>query len=589
MKIPTSSAERLCKGGEWASAKANNDNDNTKREKARREHTNEKSAPGGNLFFPDQNTTAMDLEERQPAACLAAMPTEVILGIGHFLEHPRDAAACVMASPIFPPCLVRELAMRRFCNDPKGAIGAGVPLKVVVDVLPAGAPIEPLLVPAVHRGDRDIVEWLCNRIEEERANMAPHEPKDDNEGCGCPNFRIYSHHNRSRCFAPESSYGIEAAMMAIDARRADLLGALLRTEVPSLNRSKRTHSMCMTRAARVGDVDIVAMLHQLTQAGRFVPKGASLPASCGCCQEVAYEAFLGCHVPLLDWLKKAGCDAAPHAYDQRIFAWAAKHSSEPFLQWLFDTAPPDRRPTVNSSWMRSAAAHGSLVSVRFMHDRGLATCGLDTLRAAVCEGLNILKWAIGGAADGSPARGTPIEAWHSVTIAWAAAMRGGADVIAWMLSRPDTASAVTPNMIACALAKGHANVALAAHASGMLPLDQWDAVEVAARSGSVDAVRAIIQCGGVYKMSALASALAKGDVRVVAYLCDLYGTADAQDAIGSMSSYNHPRAWTWLRDRVPGLCVAHALAATWAASYDDSSATWSTLCQCARCAPSMPA
>ncbi|AVK76741.1 hypothetical protein pmac_cds_53 [Pandoravirus macleodensis] len=529
----------------------------------------------------------MDLEEREPVACLAAMPAEVILGIGHFLEHPRDAAACVMASPIFPPCLVRDLAVRHFCNDPKGAIDARAPLDIVMGVLPAGAPVEALLMPAVHRGDCGIVEWLCDRIEEECADMASQDHGDGNHVCGCPNFCAYSHHHRNRCFVPESSYGIEAAMIAIDARRADLLGALLRTEAPSLNRCKRTQIVCMSRAARVGDVDIVAMLHRLAQAGRFVPKGALPPASCGCCQEVVYEAFLGCHVPLLDWLMETGCDAAPHAYDQRIFDCIPLRPSGLLLKWVFDTAPPDLRPTVNTSWMRSAAAHGSLVSVRFMHDRGLATCGLDTLRAAVCEGVDILKWAIGEAVDGSPARGTPIEAWHSVTIAWAAAMRGGADVIAWMLSRPDTASAVTPNMIACALAKGHANVALAAHASGMLPLDRWDAVEAAARSGSVDTVRTIIQHGGVYKTSALTTALTKGNADVVAYLCNLYGTADAQDAIDSMPSYNHSRAWTWLRDRVPGLCVAHALAATWATSYGDSN-TWSTLCRCARCVPSVP-
>lgn len=565
------------------------------KQRQRRNNTNEKRAPKGSSFFPFflffitmQDAAVTGRGEQDTATGLLAMPVEVVLGIGRFLERLRDAAACVMASPIFPPCLVHGLAVRRFCDDPEGAIDAGAPLDIVVSVLPAGAPVEPLLVPAVRRGARDIVEWLCCRLEEQRADATTQETCAD-AGCGCPSFCGYSHHHRHRHFAPEAGQGAESAMAAIGARRADLLSALLRTEVPSLDRSKRTQIMCMTRAAQVGDVGTVAMLHQLARTGHFTARGGPSPATCGCCREVAYEAFFGGHVPLLDWLRENGCDAAPHAYDQKMVEAAMWFRDDPPLQWLFDTAPPDwRLPDVGPNWMRNAASMGSLACVRIMHDRGLGICDLGVLRnAANCGQLNILKWAIGEAVGDAPARDRPIEAWHSVTIAWAAAVSRGTHIIEWMLSRPDTASAVTPKMIACALARGHADVALLAHARGVLPLDQWDAVDAAARSGSVDAVRAVIQGGAVYKASALTTALNEGHVDVTVYLCDLYGTVDAQHAIDSMSSYRNSAAWKWLRDHVPGVCVAHALAATWAMSYNDSDAR-DALCQCARCAPSAP-
>ncbi|AVK75663.1 Ankyrin repeat protein [Pandoravirus kuranda] len=536
-----------------------------------------------------QGTTLAGREGQGMTTGLAAMPSEVILGIGHFLERPRDAVACILASPIFSPCLVRDLAVRHFHDDPKGAIDAGAPLAVVAAVLSVDVPIESLLVPAVRRGDQDIVDWLCCRLEDEEHPSAVAQETHADVWCGCPNTCMYSHHRWHRHFEPGTGQGIKAAMVAIDARRADLLGALLRTEVPSLDRSKRTQIMCMTRAAKVGDVRIVAMLHGLARTGRFTASGRSTLATCGCCREVACEAVLGGHVPLLDWLRENGCDAAPHAHDEKMAGIALSFRTDPPLEWMFVTAALDRRSiNVAPDWMRSAATNGSLACVRFMHDHGLAPCDVSVLHTAARHGrLNVLKWAAGEAVDNLPPRRSPVEAWHSPTIAWAAAMRGNADVVAWMLSRPDMASAVTPKMIACALTKGYADVALAAHASGMLPLDRWDAVEVAARSGNADAVRAIIEHGGIYKLSALVTALEKGHQRVVACLCDRYGTADAQIAIDSMTSYDHANAWTWLRDRVPGLCVAHPLAAQWATSYGDLGRC-GTLCQCARCTPSAP-
>ncbi|AVK77589.1 hypothetical protein pmac_cds_901 [Pandoravirus macleodensis] len=513
------------------------------------------------------------------------LPAEMIWHIAGFLDRLSDVASCLCASHLFGRSLLLAASVRAFGDDPERAVEWGAPPDVVECLLEGHDIGEPLLLPAVRGGNLSTVDWLC-------ASMAPSADPDRSPGIQrdaqtsrsdrqCRPHRTTltvtnactgvawttSHRQDTNAQSPHT--GVDALFRAIEDGRADITERLLDAHdaIPSLVPLPAGLGVeCMSRAAQWGHIEIMDNVHARIVDGRL-PRSPHAPATaCGCVPLVGKTAFESDQGDALDWLARHDCSGA-YAVTRYSMVEAIARGLVRVARWLLRTNAREMWSTIDTESMVQAAANGRIGTIALAHENGLAECDHSVLFKAASKGhLGVLRWAAGEAVPGVADQrvgARPVDAWHGGWAAWGAAKSGRLGVIRWLLERPDAAHMITPHVAALALSRGHINVALAIHHAGLAPFDTWKALDAAVDSLNLNAVTAVVDHGGLYARSALALAVKKDALSIVEYLCDRFGTADAQYAIDKAAgSTSRRQCVDYLTTRAEGLCtrVAHGMA-----------------------------
>lgn len=100
---------------------------------------------------------------------LLDLPAEIVCAIIRLLDHPRDVAACICASPALAYLSPVDAAASHYCGRSEAALAAGLPLGVTRALFARWAMTPQYRhVPAAARGGRtDVVRWVCSCIAKE--------------------------------------------------------------------------------------------------------------------------------------------------------------------------------------------------------------------------------------------------------------------------------------------------------------------------------------------------------------------------------------------------------------------------------------
>lgn len=532
------------------------------------------------------------------------LPAEMIWHIARFLDRLSDVAACLCASRLFDRSLLLAASMRAFGDDPRRAVEWGAPPDVVECLFARHDIAESLLLPAVRGGNVATVDWLCASMacpaNANQLSQIQGDTQTSRSGSGCRPHRatltlinantgaVVWTATRRRDTNGHAHTGVDALFRAIEDGHAAITERLFdaHAAIPSLVPLPVGLGVeCMSRAAQWGHIEIMDNVHARIVDGRL-PRSPHAPATaCGCVPLVGKTAFESDQGDALDWLARHNCSGA-YAVARYSMAEAIARGLDSVARWLLRTNAREMWSTVDNASMIQAAANGCVGTIALAHENGLAECDHSVLFEAASQGhLGVLRWAAGEAVPGVADRrvgARPVGAWHGGWAAWGAAKFGRLGVIRWLLERPDAARMITPHVAALALSRGHVNVALAIHRAGLAPFDAWKALDAAVDSLNLNAVIAVVGHGGFYTRSALALAVKKDALSIVEYLCDRFGTADAQYAIDKAAGLMaHRRCVDYLTTRVEGLCtrVAHGMALA-----ADRSAWYNTpRCRCSAC------
>jgi hypothetical protein len=493
---------------------------------------------------------------------LADLPPEVLDMIARCLDRPRDAAAAAMATRAFWPSRVVEILVRRpSVVDPIEAIKAGAPLEAsrVLDtrcVEPTRATIA-----AAVGGRPDVFSWYLERT-------GP----------------VYL----------TTSEVDDLASAIVRAQGTEMVDLIMRHRVRVSN-GWIVERMASFAGAR-GRVDIVALMYEGSLV-RYDHLAASAPRDIALSAwESAIEAD---QVEVICWIhENCTLDGRTKGFaDAKALSRAVFLGSVRVARWMA-SALVGRDATGDQRIDAVDCGHASgqrLETMIVMHAAGLLTITRSNIMCAADHGnLDLLRWAAGDAVEGIiHGDRNPIPEWNVRWAAWGALRRGRLDVVQWVLTKRDAPHAIGVEYVRVALARGHIDIALAIHNAGLVRLCEWESLRDAVRSDRVDVVRAVADAGSPCSWRTLAAALKHASPPVVDYLCDRFGTAEAQRAVdavatrpGSGMAVERLRAIVGPDD----LCVAAAQGA--AHSLDSAPATWDVApCSCRRrrCRPRLAA
>ncbi|BCU03110.1 hypothetical protein [Pandoravirus japonicus] len=559
------------------------------------------------LLFAKKKKKDKKMQEAERDVGVAWLPPELVDHIASFLPRVADVAACRAASSLFRPMRIDSVAVRLLNGKVIDVIECGAPLTVVEAVRGHSPATEALLLPAVRGGRLDVLTRFC--ASPTRPPFCARSLLPDAGLIRCWSFESGLAHDD---YADEKdarghpATGVHALFEAIDRGRADMVDRLLDFgAIASLTPPPAGLGVeCMLRAARRGHLDVMDAIHRRI-AGGNLPHHAS-GVGCGCAPLVGQSAFKADRPEAIEWLDRRGCDGAYRPTEGSLRE-AVEAGHYGVARWLMDRAEThalqydlDSRSLLLAARLGATAVVALVCDWRLERHQGSdpncdsgSDCDWEIDNMLVEAGkhghLDILRWAAGEpVADPRVRQRTePVRTWYTGCAAWGAAVDGRVDVVEWLLGRPDAVRTVPREAVEAGLLRGHVGIALAAHRTGILALDQWRALDAAVRSGKVDVVAAVADA--VHARSALVRAVKSGSVDIVAYLCGRYGTADAQHAIDRSYKFSET-AWPavcWLRDNVEGVCTARVYGSACALTpYCWAGAP----CRClARCAAPRPA
>ncbi|QBZ81220.1 hypothetical protein pclt_cds_627 [Pandoravirus celtis] len=357
----------------------------------------------------------------------------------------------------------------------------------------------------------------------------------------------------------------------------------------------------IAEAARHGHQAVVAFAHERwTDQESAGTDGAK---TCRCPSTIARAAIDAHQHDLLGWMHAVGCrsfEATPDALIDALSACdtaavdaltrvldpkntqfapegnfarkfraqaAASGESEQFVALSTMVWTGDPSFAIGACAIKIAANPSAVVPIALALSRGFTMAGAPQMftAAASAGNLPLFKWAAGEAIDyggerlAAP-RGLP---WNQPSAVLEAAFRNQLGVVQWLSQDPRCRSCLTPILArALLLADGMTDVLRWMHTSGMVPMHTWDALHAAVVHGWPTTLEEVADMGGVYTAEALVEAVRQGNGRMVAFLCERYGTRDAQAAIdGWMIDPNRRGGVDWIVRNVPGLDITQIVSA----------------------------
>ncbi|AVK76330.1 hypothetical protein pneo_cds_723 [Pandoravirus neocaledonia] len=299
-------------------------------------------------------------------------------------------------------------------------------------------------------------------------------------------------------------------------------------------------------------------------------------AVCCCPTDIADAA--GNHRHILDWMRAVGCQAFACTTEQLARAIAA--GNDRLVDAIADALSEEARTegkNADDALKRAglgctdavfkAARRGHTQSLAIVHARGLARLTANVLGAAANAGqLDVLRWAAGESVPGVEACLAPTTRlpWDDPVVAWCAAERadlGSTAVVDWLAARPETRRHFNVMMARTLLGRGRIDIVLWMHDAGIVPVSDWESLEIAVKKG-LTRLADMIDRGAACSPRVMAAALMHSpDASAIALLCDRFGYDDLYEALRTHVRAVDNEAIGWVRDNVPDACVEHIIKA----------------------------
>lgn len=528
-----------------------------------------------------------------------AMPGELLWHIQAQLDHPRDHAACVLASHLFSVTLLR----RSLCGlSAYKLLRARAPLDAIQRALrhPTATDAERLVGSGAHLGRLDVIAWAYDHLP---AACAIYACRADRMPGG--HLVADGHWSRGRWQStkifPKSSekrfvgVGVNAMHEAAYCGNVDVLQWLLARHFPPgsacddyLERDLFGALVVDAAGGVAPSTDVMAYLHRHGES-RFPPVHDMYRGRVCACPMRTWEAAANAdRGDMLAWLDASGCSgrfnpglvpwASPmrEARERHPLILAMQQGCANASAWLGRalgvSAWPSEDPLLGKALV-TAAARGHVNVLRAFHGLGAQRCPpLALLEAASAGRTDVLKWAMGDGTSQEPAA-PRIQGWPSPSIGCAAAARGPIDTVRWLIARPDAQINLGAGAHVSATRANRMDVTCALVGAQIIPLDQWDALHAAVKSCDHDMMCYVAERGATCNARTLACVIRQGDSSAMALLCRFYGTRDIQAALDLLAGRccNRRDAVVWIRDNVPDACVAQVGACRW------------LVCRCSRC------
>nr|UMO80260.1 Ankyrin repeat domain containing protein [Pandoravirus aubagnensis] len=535
-----------------------------------------------------------------PFPPLPAMPGELLWHIQAQLVHPRDHAACVLASRLFSMKLLR----RSICGlSVYKVLRARAPLDAIQRALrrPTATDAERLVGAGAHLGRLDVVAWAYDHLPADYPIYACHTDRMPNKHLVADGYWNKSHWQSTKLFpsAGERRYaGVAVNAMREAAYRGnvDVLQWLWARHFPPTGSGPADFMEKQLFGALVADAaggvapstDVLAYLHNCGES-RFPPVHDMYRGKVCACPMRTWEAAANAdRGDMLAWLDADGCSgrfnpglvpwASPirEARERHPLILAVERGCANASKWLSHalgvSAWPSEDPLFGKALV-TAASRGHVNVLRVFHGLGAQRCPpLALLEAASAGCTDVLKWAMGDGALQEPA--VPrVPGWPSPSIGCAAASHGHVDTVRWLIARPDARINLDVGAHVAATRAHHMDVTCALVDAQIMPLDRWDALYAAVKSCDHDMMRYVAERGATCNARVLARVIRQGDSGAMALLCRLYGTTDVQAALDLLAGRccNQLDAITWVCGNVPDACIAQVAARRW------------RVCRCARC------
>ncbi|WBR14920.1 Ankyrin repeat protein [Pandoravirus kuranda] len=539
-----------------------------------------------------------------PSPVLPAIPVELLWHIQGYLVHPRDHAACVLASRLFSLALLR----RSLCEvSAYKLLRARAPLDVIQRALvhPTEADAERLTGSGAHLGRLDVVAWAYDHLDADYVLYTCSADRMPNKHVLVDGYWNRKRWQSIKLFPSDVRkryVGIAVNAMHEAAYRGnvDVLKWLLDRHFPPggarpdhLERDLFTALVADAAGGVAASTDIVAYLHHYGQS-RFPPVNDMYRGRVCACPMRTWEAAANAdRGDMLAWLDASACsgrfnpDLVPWASPVREargrhpLILAMQQGAASASEWLGRALGVPTWPSADpllAAALVTAASRGHVRVLRAFHGLGAQSCPPSALLEAASAGrIEVLQWAMGDGAATQHA--VPrIPGWPSPSIGCAAAAHGHIDAVRWLVARSDASVNVGVGAHVAAVRANHMGVACTLIDAHILPLDQWDALYAAVKSRDPNMIRCVAERGAACSARALACAIRQSDTTAVALLCRLYGTVRVQEALDLLAGCcTQMDAVAWIRDSVPGACVAQVGARRWLA------------CRCPRCCQGLDA
>ncbi|AGO85813.1 Ankyrin repeat domain containing protein [Pandoravirus salinus] len=465
-----------------------------------------------------------------PKCWIQILPPEILVAVLALIDDGATFVACRMATRLFWAYSPVDFAVARI--SPQALIASRAPSDVARAAFErrGDTPCWSLLPLAAETESISTVEWVS-------AILCDSHPFDDRPYVGSAGAGSSDEADRedgSRARTNRSGNGVDDDRDDTFEHLADFV--YRRSRLPSHGAPKddpldrwgrfRAHiNKALCTAARAGTVDVVAHLHETFR--RPGPK-------CECSPSVGKAAFGAGRVDVLEWLAHVGCDGR-HRPGRACVDDAVNKGNGALVEWTVRVAKPWLRyvlwPTIHTLARRNDVPMLDLVA-----RLGLYSLSSDEVAIAAGAGsLDVVRWAAGEPVEGATGApdGPRVVGWCSTEVAWAAAKRGQTEVVRWLIGHPHATHFVGAPAACGALAKGHCEVVRLLHEAGRTDFGRWNALQVAASSGDLDAVSFVADNGGTYAPKALAAALEEEHDDIIDYLFTRYalGASDVVEAI----------------------------------------------------------
>lgn len=350
-------------------------------------------------------------------------------------------------------------------------------------------------------------------------------------------------------------------------------------------------------AARRGHQTVVAFAHErwTKQQSRMDATDGAIP--CQCPPSIARAAMDAQQHDVLGWMYKVGCrsfDATPDALIEALAtsdtdavdaltraldsgntrmapdgAFARKfraqaNASEASEQLVALSAmmwTADASFAIGASATKAATNCATILPIALVLSRGFTMAGAHRVfaAAAAAGNLSLFKWASGEAIGYYGERlaaphGLP---WNHPSALLEAACQDRLDIVQWLSHDSQCRSCLNPILARTLLAtRGMGGVLRWLHTNDLAPMHTWDALDAAILYGQLDTVKEVADLGGVYTASVLVDAVRYGNRGIVAFLCQRYGTHDAQAAVDAWIIAPSRRGGIeWIMNNVPDIDV----------------------------------
>ncbi|AGO85258.1 hypothetical protein psal_cds_1055 [Pandoravirus salinus] len=484
---------------------------------------------------------------------LLDLPPELRAEITRHVQRPADVVACARTSPALLTKPVDKEIIDRLVRPirPVKLFKHGAPPSVLADLASRDLIniAWSMLPDVVASGRADSLTWVCQWL-----MQTPRPACQKGSTCYRVSYKQEAEAANGWYPAPCSRCRpiCNAVKSAAAMRRYDMLCCLLDERAVAGRDSERLFGAMIRNAAYRGDVALVASWHERNNI-------SASGGHCCCDPSIGQAALRACRIGVLDWLCDHNCNAVvlpSLASIECVLVEGAGRDAEraSVIGWLIDRLPPSEIRTGGLQHAtRRPIKNGMAACLARLCDPKLVVLGpAEITYAFVKDARSVLYWI----------SRNQTTAWAAPSTGYAVAHHARKDTPRWFLRLPGAGAILSVGAVKSGLAAGRVGMAIAAHETGVLAFDRYDAAAVACEHLDDQQAARILSSGASCTTAALTWALKRAlieTLRVASEHVDAEAFQAALDAV--RPGYVHDGILPWISVHFSDNCIAqHCLA-----------------------------